>query len=65
MSHTTASESPSSDVVSRSSDRKAVFFCPRCTHRSPASGDWILLVREDALDVHCPDCWARLTTRIR
>jgi predicted RNA-binding Zn-ribbon protein involved in translation (DUF1610 family) len=45
--------------------RKSVLICPRCSHESTVRGDWIHIVREDSVDVHCPDCWTQLTTRPR
>jgi hypothetical protein len=44
---------------------KAVLFCPRCCHRSEIEGDWVLVVEESTIDVHCPDCWRRVTSRPR
>lgn len=44
---------------------KAVLFCPRCRHRSEIEGDWVHVVEESTIDVHCPDCWRRVTSRPR
>jgi predicted RNA-binding Zn-ribbon protein involved in translation (DUF1610 family) len=44
---------------------KAVLICPRCGHESPVEGDWIQIVGEGSVEVHCPDCWTLLTTRPR
>jgi predicted RNA-binding Zn-ribbon protein involved in translation (DUF1610 family) len=44
---------------------KAVLICPRCGHESPVEGDWTQVVGSETVDVHCPDCWTRLTTRPR
>ena len=54
-----------SETAQLPADRKAVLICPRCSHESPVGGDWILLPGENAVDVHCPDCRARLARRPR
>jgi DNA-directed RNA polymerase subunit RPC12/RpoP len=41
-------------------DRKAVLFCPACSHEAPLDGEWSLETREgvesDRTDVRCPQC---------
>lgn len=65
MSKAPATESHGSGPEAQFAAGKAVLHCPRCAHESPVHGDWILLVDENAVDVHCPDCWTRLTSRSR
>jgi predicted RNA-binding Zn-ribbon protein involved in translation (DUF1610 family) len=43
--------------------RKALLVCPQCGHESATDGDWIVALRETAVDLSCPDCRTRVTTR--
>lgn len=43
--------------------KKATLFCPRCHHESSIDGDWVLTLRPETVDVHCPDCRELLTRR--
>lgn len=43
--------------------RKAVLFCPRCSHENPIDGDWVWRRREDGTEVRCPNCYELLTFR--
>jgi hypothetical protein len=54
------SDSPN---VPRQTPTKQTLFCPRCAHESPVDGDWILTLRPEAVEIHCPDCRALLTRR--
>jgi hypothetical protein len=50
----------------RTTDRKAVLFCPTCGHESHARrGDWVVERRADdegrVVSVACPDCGTTLT----
>jgi len=65
MTHANATERPRSGARSLGTGRKAVLVCPGCRHESPLPGDWVLVIREEGMDVRCPDCRATLTTRPR
>jgi predicted RNA-binding Zn-ribbon protein involved in translation (DUF1610 family) len=43
--------------------RKSLLVCPNCGHESPTEGDWIVTLHETTVDLSCPDCRRRLTTR--
>ena len=43
--------------------QKTTLFCPRCGHESPVDGDWVLTLRPETVEIHCPDCRTLLTTR--
>jgi predicted RNA-binding Zn-ribbon protein involved in translation (DUF1610 family) len=43
--------------------RKSTLFCPRCGHEAPVDGDWVLTLRPETAEVHCPDCRTLLTAR--
>ncbi|MFC7135205.1 MULTISPECIES: hypothetical protein [Salinibaculum] len=45
--------------------RKAVLVCPSCGHESPVDGDWVETLRDETVDVSCPDCRTLLTRRWR
>jgi uncharacterized Zn finger protein len=40
----------------RTSDRKAVLFCPACAHESPLPGDWLVEERGGEVVYVCPEC---------
>ena len=65
MTHVHSSESAGSVSPSTPRQRhsKMTLFCPRCQHESPVDGDWVLTLRPDAIEIHCPDCRTLLTTR--
>jgi predicted RNA-binding Zn-ribbon protein involved in translation (DUF1610 family) len=65
MTPTNAAGTVGSGETPDSVGSKSVLVCPRCGHESALPGDWILVVEETAVDVHCPDCWWGLTTRPR
>ena len=48
---------------SREIPSKSTLFCPRCGHESPVDGDWVLTLRPETVEIHCPDCRTVLATR--
>jgi len=65
MTRTHATESAGSATATRPDVGKAVLVCPHCAHESPVRGDWLLVVEDGRVQVHCPDCWAQITERPR
>jgi len=43
--------------------RKAVLVCSRCGYVDTVDGDWVVTVRPDADELHCPVCHELLTRR--
>ena len=65
MTHVSPSDRAGSVPPStpRDTSPKATLFCPRCGHENPVDGDWVLTLRPETVEIHCPDCRALLTTR--